>query len=803
MSSSLAADSQPHTPVKQVAPDWLPSQPYKTTTMANSIPPDIPIPTPPIALASPFHPGTTLGSSSASKVDRFQDVRNLFAKRQLQRQNSQAVQAGPRRCFCDKELEDEEDIYCSSACARTDAMSSLCFAEKQRTAAIHTNQSSVSSLSSVASSSVSGVSTSTSTHTRTASDINLSPSQASHYRRMTSEELKRQRTGHSRNASYSSRRRGREDGTSQSGTSIGSIASVVSTGFSRVPELVGGHPYAYTPSHSRNTSTASSNSSGASAMLLPLVSRHVSATTSHSRHGSAASGHLVRGGIALAEMNSIGVLPHVGLLENGGLTNVKEEMEDDIERLADAEDDAEYTNDERSNFYPTRIHDSGSFPETQAAISARHETLSFEQINRALAHGGDEPFGMGRDMQDVLDEIIMMEKGFHVNSSESEQETDGEVGSEAEHGMRASKDMNLLGGSQSRPRTPLLGLEASQRKSIILPSAPLRSAHHSNDYSCLPTPAQPLGSAASINLSRMSRVSHMPSRSEPSLDTWGRSLDPSESLMSQLPSAFEDAIEEEAEHGTDLGRFSLAEGRRSFARRSRSEVRRSLTFAPPTGYRASLLASIREGSTPKPHSLRTPVATMAESRKRRGSLCVSMAASATDARMSAHPYRRSVLVDDSVTRFQFPRTSVAEAMGDVVGAMALTVDTMIGRSLSSSKSVLLEPLLIESNPTTPVESMEINTPTAPDFAQTGQPNGVVVEATAEEPHLAPSLFPASSSPVEAQETSKTITLAPHSGLRLGVLLGSGVDDRDDDDWYRSARRNGDESDAMDVEDSPL
>lgn len=114
MSSSHAADSQPHTPVKQVAQDWLPSQPYTTTTMDISIPPDIPIPAPPIALASPFHPGTTLGSSSAFKVDRFQDVRNLFAKRQLQRQNSQAVQAGPRRCFCEEELDDEEDIYCSS-----------------------------------------------------------------------------------------------------------------------------------------------------------------------------------------------------------------------------------------------------------------------------------------------------------------------------------------------------------------------------------------------------------------------------------------------------------------------------------------------------------------------------------------------------------------------------------------------------------------------------------------------------------------------------------------------------------------
>lgn len=104
--------------------------------------------------------------------------------------------------------------------------------------------------------------------------------------------------------------------------------------------------------------------------------------------------------------------------------------------------------------------------------------------------------------------------------------------------------------------------------------------------------------------------------------------------------------------------------------------------------------------------------------------------------------------------------------------------------------------------------MEINTPTAPIFAQTGQGLTGPLESTIGGSRLEPSLFPASSSPVEEEEDTTAITLAPHSGLRLGVLLGSGVDSRDDDDdWYLSARRegrnDGDESDAMDVEDSPL
>lgn len=112
--------AQPHTPVKNSSaaamsvPALVSRHDFDSATSSN-LPPDVPFSRAPTALASPFHPGTTLGSSSNTKVDRFQDVRNLFAKRHLQKQDSGVgVEMGMRKCLCEKELEDEDDIYCSS-----------------------------------------------------------------------------------------------------------------------------------------------------------------------------------------------------------------------------------------------------------------------------------------------------------------------------------------------------------------------------------------------------------------------------------------------------------------------------------------------------------------------------------------------------------------------------------------------------------------------------------------------------------------------------------------------------------------
>lgn len=95
-----------------------PHGPHQAYGLAG-LPPDLPLPQPPMvssSLASPFHPGTTLKSSQGGRSkngDRFHDVRQLFARRELERQSSVATRGG-KRCFCGKELEDEEDIYCSS-----------------------------------------------------------------------------------------------------------------------------------------------------------------------------------------------------------------------------------------------------------------------------------------------------------------------------------------------------------------------------------------------------------------------------------------------------------------------------------------------------------------------------------------------------------------------------------------------------------------------------------------------------------------------------------------------------------------
>lgn len=396
------------------------------------------------------------------------------------------------------------------------------------------------------------------------------------------------------------------------------MSSIASTSLHRVPELVGGHPYVK-PSHSRTASEESGVSS---------------------RWPSLASGR----GIVLAEVGQ------------AGLGNVKEEKEDDIERLADAEEDIAVS----------------IIPHNPTVYPHRRGSLSFATLHNALSRP-ETAFGMGQDMQDVLDEIIMMEQGFNIQSSESEHEDVAQDG---------------------RPHTP------PGRGSVDLPAAPRRSAHRLDES----------GYAASMP-PRSQTSRHNPSRSEPSIEKYAPA-----GIMSQLPSAFEDAEEDP----TATEAFpSLAEGRRSFSRRSRSEIRRSLSFVPSRGYRASLLASLQD---PVPRVVGT------------------------------HPYRRSVArlaaVDDSVTRFQFP-TMVKERESGV----PRTIDE--------------------------VQEMEVVT----------TPTDVVPSAGA----LAPALFPAS--PVK-DDTADEGTAVPASGLRLGVLLGSGVNE-EEDAWFRS-RRAGEEG-AMDVE----
>lgn len=484
-------------------------------------------------------------------------------------------------------------------------MSSLCFAE---TRTPHTAESSISSLSSVSTS----LSSSTTPRPTSEAQTPLSPSQASHYRRITSDLVKRRAANGRTGAACSSTRRRRGD------SAQASISSIASTSLHRVPELVGGHPYVM-PSHSRTAS----EESGAS-----------------SRWPSLASGR----GIVLAEVGQ------------AGLGNVKEEKEVDVERLADAEEDIAVS----------------IIPHDPIVYPARRGSLSFATLNNALSHP-ETAFGMGQDMQDVLDEIIMMEQGFNIQSSESENEDVAQDG---------------------RPHTPL------GRGSVDLPAAPRRSAHYLDESSY----------AASMPF-RSQTSRHNPSRSEPSIEKYAP-----ECIMSQLPSAFEDAEED----STATEAFpSLAEGRRSFSRRSRSEIRRSLSFIPPRGYRASLLANLQD---PAPRVV------------------------------GAHPYRRSMArpatVDDSVTRFQFPKMAMGRESG-----VPRTIDE--------------------------VQEMEVvTTPTEGETNAGG---------------LAPALFPAS--PVK-DDTADEGPAGPTSGLRLGVLLGSGVDE-EEVAWFRS-RRTGEEG-AMDME----
>ncbi|KAL7420557.1 hypothetical protein Q5752_004508 [Cryptotrichosporon argae] len=157
--------------------------------------------------------------------------------------------AGERRCYCGAVIDSESSIYCSVACARADAFSSLCYKPSASVPlAPALDQPSSSS-----------------------ADWN-----ASHYRRLARADIRREERREER------RRRRAEGSLSSSTSSRGTMQSSSLLTSSLVPELVGGHGPGL--GHSRNASSASSVTSASSWTTL---SRNTSnASTASSRRAN-------------------------------------------------------------------------------------------------------------------------------------------------------------------------------------------------------------------------------------------------------------------------------------------------------------------------------------------------------------------------------------------------------------------------------------------------------------------------------------------------------------------------------------
>nr|KIR49704.1 hypothetical protein I312_00794 [Cryptococcus bacillisporus CA1280] len=254
-------------------------------------------------------------------------------------------------CFCGNPVE-EGGIYCSVACARYDAINSLCYKTHQPPLFdqdIDIQQA--GSLTQTPSQSLLPSSSSTSASAAIASDDDHW--HAPHYRPSHADLRKQERRDE--------RRRRRAEGSSN-GSMSSNRSTVLSTSSSissrALPDLVGGG------GHSRNPSAASSVTSFASSAFS--LSRNPSVASSHSKRGL------------------------------GGAFNV-----DSI--IMETEGEQEWLRSQSPKPY-------GSI---SLARPPHHKRLNSRSASdRRKKNTPDLPLGMGQDMRDVLEEIIQMEQSY-------------------------------------------------------------------------------------------------------------------------------------------------------------------------------------------------------------------------------------------------------------------------------------------------------------------------------------------------------------------------------------------------------
>lgn len=233
-------------------------------------------------------------------------------------------------------------------------------------------------------------------------------------RREERKEERRRRRAEGGNASIAS---------SSASSSRGTLASVASTSSSsRVPDLVGG-------SHSRNASVASSRTSFSSTGGL---SRQCSNASTSSRRGHG-------GGV------------HVD-------TVIMEDEDEEEEWLIS---DTNY-----ETKYPLP-----SAPKYRVQQYPHPHQRRRPSVSKTHGHGQGkkklEPFGMGKDMRDVLEEIIQMEKEFVIDET-----SDDQIDRQRE---RQEMTPGVFTAVFDRPpRTPSPALDG-KRESVV-PGAPLRGA---------------------------------------------------------------------------------------------------------------------------------------------------------------------------------------------------------------------------------------------------------------------------------------------------------------------------------------
>ncbi|WVW85010.1 hypothetical protein I302_107046 [Kwoniella bestiolae CBS 10118] len=354
------------------------------------------------------------------------------------------------RCFCGN-LTQDGGIYCSVSCARSDAFSSLCYKPTSQPEAIIPQQGyghdQHPSIASAISSSLSRNPSSASSTSIASSSSNQDVGEwnASHYRRLARADIRREER-------KEERRKRRAEGSlaSSISTSRSTMMSVSSSASRSVPDLVGGH------SHSRNPSIASSITSMSSSTwgLGGNLSRNPSSASTSSRMGGAGYGGNVNIGAAI--------------------------MED--------EDEEEWLQSEFSQ-PPLPAMPISSAPSSSSKRRPSHSRTGSKSHSsrKGRKHTPDPlPFGMGKDMRDVLEEIIQMEKSFLVSDNEHENDEDDQMSHNGNNQIPQTQPTGLFTSQFDRPpRTPS-PVSSSKRRSSIAPGAPIRGHRSALSHSALP-----------------------------------------------------------------------------------------------------------------------------------------------------------------------------------------------------------------------------------------------------------------------------------------------------------------------------
>ncbi|KAK8858868.1 hypothetical protein IAR55_003099 [Kwoniella newhampshirensis] len=417
------------------------------------------------------------------------------------------------RCFCGRTTEDG-GIYCSVACARSDAFSSLCYKSAAQPPApeplfSYATQHPPSLASTISASLTRNPSSaSASTSASITYDDGGSDWNASHYRRLARADIRREER-------KEERRRRRAEGSlaSSISTSRSTMMSTSSSATRAVPDLVGGA----SGSHSRNPSIASSITSlSSSTWGAGNLSRNVSNASSSSRRGYGTN------------VNVDAVI-----------------MEDD--------DEEEWLQSEMAKPCTPAMPLSSKKP-----LHARRESRSALSGHGATAKKGKKttpdplPFGMGKDMRDVLEEIIQMEKSFLVSDTEND-DADDSMAPPAAPGLFTSQfdrpprtpspvssGRKRLQNSQQAPGAPMRGHRISASHPSIppspcfnAPSAPQRppslmglhqsslSESHTALYLATASPEAPNRKSASPKLGMRRSISFTPDAAGPSISLQG------------------------------------------------------------------------------------------------------------------------------------------------------------------------------------------------------------------------------------------------------------------------------------------